>query len=177
MEIWFFFTAFLMIASALGVVCFKNAIYSGLCLIVNLLGVAALFASLNAHFLSAVQVIVYAGAIMVLVMFVLMLVNARAEKPHWTAFAYLVAGGLFALLLFSQFAALLSPGRAVFQISETSRVTGSVAEMGRALFRDYVFLFEVASVLILASIAGAYWLAKSRKSGGSAQAERLAGEK
>lgn len=165
MEIWFLLTAFLIIISALGVVCLRNAIYSGLCLIVNLLGVAAIFASLDAHFLAVAQVIVYTGAIMVLVMFVLMLLNSKAEAPRWTSWAYLVAGGIFALLLFWQFAGLFASGRRVFEMKAGPALSGSIAAVGRLLYTDYIFPFEVVSVLILAAIAGAYWLAKGQRGG------------
>ena len=79
MDIIFYFLSALIIVASIGVVVLKNPVYSALSLIATLLGVACVFAIMQAHFLAVVQVIVYAGAIMVLVLFVLMLLNVKSE--------------------------------------------------------------------------------------------------
>lgn len=99
MTLEFLIYAVLLLASASGVVGFHNPIRSGLCLIVNLLTVAAMFASLGAHFLAATQIIVYAGAIVVLVIFVLMLLNVKDEAFSSRDRRVTIAGLVVSLLL------------------------------------------------------------------------------
>ena len=163
--LFFSVIATLLIAFALGVVLFKNPIYSALSLIANMILIAVLFADLQAHFLAAVQIVVYAGAIMVLVMFVLMLLNIKVEPiSSVSASLYLISGGalglVFVLLmgaqLFDQFGRALPVASANF---------GTVKSIGALLFTKYLFPFEAASVLIMAGIVGAVMLAK-REHGG-----------
>lgn len=180
MTIEFLIYALLLLASASGVVGFHNPIRSGLCLIVNLLTVAAMFASLGAHFLAATQIIVYAGAIVVLVLFVLMLLNVKDETFNRRDRRITVAGLVVSLLLlallvptvralgdyFSQIHGAELPGgdAQVLQLgkgaAETGPSEGTVKELGREVFTKYVFPFEAASVLIMAALVGAVMLAK-----------------
>lgn len=170
MSIVFYILAALLVLSALGVVLMRNPIHSALFLIANLLLVAGVYAALAAHFLAVVQVIVYAGAIMVLVVFVIMLLNIKQEKPGvsgWTLGIVSVAIGTaflygFAHVIQAQF------GNKTLVITEN---VGTVANIGKLLYSDYVFPFEAASVLIMAGIVGATMLAKrnyKKKEGASA---------
>ncbi len=159
MTAMFFVMSMIIVASAIAVVAFRNAIYSALALVVNLLTVAGIFAQLDAHFLAAAQVIVYAGAIMVLVLFVLMLLNVKSEEPKgWplilASFA-IVCGCLFAALVLPR----INEAFKIFPAAENS-VVGSAQGIGKVLYSNYVFPFEAASVLIMAAIAGAVMLAK-----------------
>ncbi len=94
MTAFFFLFALVTLLSAIGVVALRNPIHSALSLVLHLLMISALFAMLQAHFLATVQVIVYAGAIMVLVLFVLMLLNLKTEAPRPLNFIVAVFGVL-----------------------------------------------------------------------------------
>ncbi|RIL05425.1 MAG: NADH-quinone oxidoreductase subunit J [Proteobacteria bacterium] len=153
--------ALVSVVSAVGVVALKNPIHSALSLVANLMMVAVLFAMLQAHFLAAVQIIVYAGAIMVLVLFMLMLLNVKSEPWKRSEFFWVVlaavAGGCFLIVLlplinytFSGFSE--APGAPA----------GTVRAIGLRLYSDYVFAFEAASLVIMAAMAGAVMLAKRR---------------
>lgn len=164
MSILFFIVALMVIAAAVGVVANTNPLHSALCLIVNLLGVAVLFAMLDAHFLAAVQVIVYAGAIVVLVLFVLMLLNLKVENParmgRFYSFVAIVTGLTFVALLLPVFNEAFSVFREPVVTVDTPAVAGTVKAVGELLYQKYVYTFEVTAVLLLAAIAGAVMLAK-----------------
>ncbi len=161
MEIGFYLLSIVLIVTAVMVVAFKNPIYSGLSLVLNLVTVAALFATLDAHFLAVVQIIVYAGAIMVLVMFVLMLLNVKIEPlgnainiPYFLAAVFLGIIFLFTVGQHFEFGITTAMPSAALQ--------GSVAAMGRELYTKYVFPFEAASVLIMVAVVGAIMLSKRK---------------
>lgn len=158
--------AFLLIAavavvSALGLVLKRNAIHGALFLVVNLGSIAALYLMLGAEFLAAAQVIIYAGAIMVLFVFAIMVLIPGKEEtgPDPRRRYRLVAGPLGALLLVELGLALASrrpaPGAA-------PAPAGSVETIGRLLFTDYLFPFELTSVLLLAAMVGVLLLARRR---------------
>jgi len=158
--------AALAIVSAIGVVASRNPVYSALFLLGNLLTVAVMFAALNAHFLAVAQIIVYAGAIMVLFLFVIMLLNVKTEER---ASPWLVVTGALAAVSFG--AALLKSYAAIAHVAlpagdVTGSNNGTVKALGLDLFTNYVFPFEVASLLIIAAIVGAVMLSqKSRPQG------------
>lgn len=161
MIILFAIVALIMLASALGVVLFRNPLQSALSLILHLISVAALYAMLEAHFLATVQIVVYAGAIMVLVLFVVMLLNIKVEKPRPIGRWFLAAG----ILALGGFAAIVLP---VLQ-NQFERfpdpvlpLVGGAQEIGRVLYTQYLFPFEIASVLIFVAIAGAVMIAKRK---------------
>ena len=177
MLIVFTLAALLTVASAVGVIAFKNPIHSALSLVANLLGVAALFAALEAHFLAAVQIIVYAGAIMVLVLFMLMLLNVKTERRtkrenFLTLLAVLSGVGFVAFvvpLVHDAFLSLPTLGAASHGVgasSATPELQGTVKAIGTKLFTEYMFLFQASGVLLMTAIAGAVMLAK-RSYGGS----------
>jgi len=159
-----FFWAFAIMAVGLGflVILLRNPIYSAVALVGNMFSLAALFALLDAHFLAALQVLVYAGAIMVLILFVIMLLNISDEElgaPKRTATK--AVGGVLvvwaALLLISIFGALV-PGEA----ASIGDGFGTVTSIGRMIFSKYLLPFEVASILLLAAILGAVSIAKKK---------------
>jgi len=160
MAIAFFILALLIVTSALGVILMKNPIHSALCLIITFLGVAGIFATLEAHFLATVQIIIYAGAIMVLVMFVIMLLNLKYEKN--TGIDYLLWGvGAIGCGIFIAIAVNLFMGSMHVPLDYAPDSVGTVANIGRVLFTKYVFAFEAASILIMAAIVGSIVIAKS----------------
>lgn len=165
----FFIMSMLLLASAVGVVAFKNPIHSALCLILNMSLVAGFFAMLDAHFLAVVQIIVYAGAIMVLVLFVLMLLNLKVEQPQSLRAVYVITailcGGCFLLMVLPP----LQDAFSVFPEPKTELV-GTAATIGEILYTRYVFPFEAASLLIIAAILGAVMLAKRNYKSSTGQA-------
>lgn len=157
----FYLTAILLVLSALGVLLSRNPLGSALSLILNLLCMACLFAGLEAHFLAVVQVIVYAGAIMVLIMFALMLLNAKVEASHRSLRIYALLG----MALAGVFAAFILPVAAAYGYFGMvfSKLQGTLALMGQAIFGHYLFPFEFSSALILAAIVGAVVTARRVK--------------
>ena len=151
----------LMIGSALAVVAARQPIYAVLSLVVTLLTMAALFILLGAFFVAAIQVLVYAGAIMVLFLFVVMLLDLRPEVVSRRRQTALWAVGtlLGVLFLMKVRQAIGSLPRALAPL-DAARPAGTTAEIGRLLFTTYALPFELASVLVLVGIIGAVALAK-----------------
>lgn len=152
----------LAIGCAISLVVQRNPLYSAISLIGVFIALAGLYVTLSAPFIAAVQVIVYAGAIMVLVIFVIMLLNVEAEEPHRGRLRYLVplavvlAAVLIAESAFILFSIPTSPNT---PNSATSNV-GMTASIGVGLFTKYLLPFEITSVLLLMAIVGAMSLAK-----------------
>ena len=148
------------VCGAIMVVTRKHPMASALYLILTLFAVAALFVLRQAHFLAAVQVIVYAGAVVVLFVFVIMLINVPenrlpVERATATRFLGVIAAGLFIV------ESALAARRFTMSKGPAPEV-GSVEAVGRALFTDYLLAFEVTSVLLLAAVIGAIALAKRK---------------
>jgi NADH-quinone oxidoreductase subunit J len=158
----FYFLSFLAILSALLVVFSKSPVHSVLYLIVTFFAIAGHYVLLNAQFLAAVHVIVYAGAIMVLFLYVIMLLNLNQEtEPHKTAalkFAATICAGLFLIILVGS---LRGSEQLVVQTNQTE--VGSVKDLGRVLFKEFLLPFEISSVLLLVAMVGAVMLGKSEK--------------
>jgi NADH-quinone oxidoreductase subunit J len=153
--------AVMAVGSALGLVLKKNAIHGALFLVVNLGTVAALYLSLGAEFLAAAQVIVYAGAIMVLFVFAIMvLIPGREETGPDERRPYRLLAVPVGATLLLEVAVII-----VWRRSEATAVApipGGVEAIGRLLFTDYLFPFEVTSVLLLAAMVGVLVLARRR---------------
>jgi NADH-quinone oxidoreductase subunit J len=155
------------VVSAICVVGLRNPLYSAFSLVVNLLAVAGLYAAMDAHFLAVTQVVVYAGAIMVLVLFVLMLLNLKSESGRKLGFvrsATALAIGVTVILstlppVLRQFENL-SPIELVDSMKASE---GTVKAIGEQLYTKYVAQFEIASLVLLIGIVGAVMLAKRRK--------------
>jgi NADH-quinone oxidoreductase subunit J len=161
MVLVFYIFAALTILAALGVILQRTPVYSALSLIVVLCSLAVLYVSLDAAFLAAIQVIVYAGAIMVLFVLVIMLLNAGREKrTEGSPIAQWLGAPLLAGLLV-EFLYVIDK-----QISAAGAAAAPVdsgpAAVGALLFRHYVLPFEVTSLLILVAILGAVVLAKKQ---------------
>ncbi len=159
MAILFYTVAGVTILAGLSVVLQHTPVYSALSLIVVLCSLAVLYLLLGAEFLAVIQVIVYAGAIMVLFVLVIMLLNAGREAPsERSPLARWLGGPLLGLFL----AELLFVIWQQFPATGTSPATldAGPAAIGRQLFRIYVLPFEVTSILILVAVLGAVVLAK-----------------
>ena len=160
---FFYMLATLAIVSAILVITRKNAVHSALSLIVTLLSLAGLYLMLYAPFVAGVQIVLYAGGIMVLFLFVIMLVNLdRAAKEeqfnrqwHIGILASLVLGGLFLFVYMKGKAIFPATGVAMNEPTNTQQV-------GLTLFQNYLLPFEIASLLLLVAIVGAVVMAKKR---------------
>ena len=162
--LFYFFGAVAVIASLL-VIAQRNPVYSVLLLIASFGALSGLYILLDAPFVAVVQIIVYAGAIMVLFLFVVMLLNAPHEETDFDERTHPLLrpgpmrfGAVLAVALIAELAWALSRSGSSATFS-TTPVT-SVAAIGRSLFTDYAFQFEVTSVLILVAMVGAVLMAR-----------------
>ena len=158
-EILFFFFAAIAIGAAVNVLVQNHVLYSALSLILMLTAVSVLFILQRADFLAVIQVIVYAGAIMVLFVFVIMLLNLPvdedgADRLRWLKFAGIPMGLFFLFLVVATLWNVESNAAAHPEFS------GSVQAIGRSLFTDYLLPFEATSLLILIALMGAVVFAK-----------------
>ncbi len=153
------------IGCALGVVFHRNPVHCALLLVGVLLSASGLFVLLHAPFIAALQVIVYAGAIMVLFLFVVMLLNVTGESTILTPGAAKGFGILFALLGFVELLwTVLSPAGESSGLPEAVLPSdfGSPAAIGRILYTVWLFPFEITSILLLVAVVGAVVLAKRK---------------
>jgi NADH-quinone oxidoreductase subunit J len=157
----FYFLSFLAVLSALMVVFSRNPVYSVLYLVITFFCVGGHYLILSAEFLFAVHIIVYAGAIMVLFLYVIMLLNLNEDtEPHKKSIyklAAVISGGLLLLVLV---AALKSAESAQLVFGEQTKI-GMVQNLGKMLFHEFLLPFEIVSVLLLAAMVGAVMLGKS----------------
>lgn len=158
MTVVFWVVAALAIGSALLCITRKSPVASALWLVNTLFQLAAIYVLLDAHFIAAVQVLVYAGAIMVLFVFVIMLLNAGVEERTNLSHIARWLGLPVAALLLAELAWAVRRGSAT--AGNVPAGTVSTSHLAALLFRDYVFPFELTSVLILVAIMGAIALAK-----------------
>jgi len=159
MQILFFLFAAMAVGAAINVLVQKHVLYSALSLIVMLTAVSVLFVFLRADFIAVIQVIVYAGAIMVLFTFVIMLLNLPADEDgvdrlRWLKFIGIPLG-LFLLFLIVATLWNVEPLRAT-----GAELVGSPKAIGRSLFNDYLLPFEATSLLVLIALVGAVVFAK-----------------
>ncbi|HKQ98950.1 MAG TPA: NADH-quinone oxidoreductase subunit J [Candidatus Polarisedimenticolia bacterium] len=146
--------------AALFVIRSRNAIHSAIWLVVSFLSIAGLYVLLEAEFVAVVQVLVYAGGIMVLFLFVIMLVNLRDAapmRPRLPAAVSALVGilAIGAILLVVRRGSLPPAGG-----DSALRTGGNLQAVGEAMFRDYLLPFEIASVLLLVAMVGAILLAR-----------------
>ena len=155
----FFLFAALAVGAAISVLVQPHVLYSALSLIVMLASVSALYILLRAEFLAVIQIIVYAGAIMVLFVFVIMLLNfgpdtEGSDRLHWLKVIGIPMGLFFLAMV----------GSAVWRVEMepygAPYLVGGAEEIGRGLFTDYLLPFEATSILILVAILGAVVLTK-----------------
>jgi NADH-quinone oxidoreductase subunit J len=165
-EVMFFIAGFFAVAAAIGVVMLKNPFYSVLSLVVHLLALAALFLLLYAPLIAAGQVIVYAGAVMVLYLFVVSYVGGEEEPLGGTGPALKPLGILFGIGLFVELT-IATVGTALSEIDgEGAKIGpgfGSPGELGVALLERFLLPFEVASFLLFVATIGAIILARRRR--------------
>ena len=169
--IFFVIVAAIALVGAFFMITARNLMHAVLWMVLNFASVAILYITLSAPFVAMVQVAVYAGAIMVLFVFVIMLLNVRAEEARVDRAKYLawLAVPLFVVLLgqvFSVIARLpdrMPPESTADLAKNPEQVLGTVQSIGFGMFTDYLFPFEATSVLILMAIVGAMFLAKRER--------------
>ena len=158
-QLLFWILSVVAVFSALMVVISKNPVYSVLWLIITFFSISGHYILLNAQFLAIVNIIVYAGAIMVLFLFVIMLMNlsrdTEPQKSKWLKLAGAVAGGSLLLVLV---AALRNTEKNMAEVGTGD--IGLIKNLGRVLFNDYVVPFEISSILFLSAMVGVVVIGK-----------------
>ena len=159
--ILFWLFAFLMLAFGVGVVMNRNPVASALCLVVCFLGLSALFVGLDAYFIGVIQILVYAGAVMVLFLFIIMLLDLKAEQRRKMNLPAICGGGLVALAFSGQLALVLRrfpEGHQPFPA--LPQKVDDVRAVGEILFSTYTLPFQVIGALILVATIGVVILSK-----------------
>lgn len=160
-DILFYFLSALALGSAMMVVISRNPVHSVLWLIVTFFAISGHYILMNAQFIGIVNLIVYAGAIMVLFLFVIMLMNlnshAEPQKSRLMKFAGIISGGTLLLVMVAALRNAEIRGKEV-QMSEGE--IGIIENLGRSLFTDFVVPFEVSSILFLSAMVGAVLIGK-----------------
>ena len=161
-SILFYVLAAISVISALGVITFRQPVYCALSLVVTLIALAGLFVTLQADFLGVIQVLTYAGAILVLFIFIIMLLNLEEEElvERGYGFGGKSLLGLVSLGLFLSLGYLLT--RPKLSVANLTDGFGSVHQLGRELFSSYVIPFELAGILLTVALIGAVLLAKRK---------------
>ena len=160
----FIILAILMVGSAVAVVLHPSPIYSALSLVVMMSLLAVYFLFLNAHIVGALQIIVYAGAVMVLFLFVIMLLNLQTDSRENQQSEMRMAAGILCVVLIGELALFLgrSGGRLELQASQQQvpAAFGTMRALSERLFTDFLLPFEITSVLLLVAAVGAVVLAR-----------------
>ncbi|MCB2210891.1 NADH-quinone oxidoreductase subunit J [bacterium] len=160
--------ALISLFSGIMVVTRKNPVHSILFLVLMFFCFAGFYVMLGATFLAAIQVLVYAGAIMVLFLFVVMMLNLRDPEAleggtsFFQTLGFVVAIG-FGIVLLAFLAGKPGPGVPTFPPGEAAYALGDAKSLGQELFHNYVFPFEIAGILLLAAVIGAVALAKRER--------------
>lgn len=164
--------ALVVLGGAIGVVANRNPVHAALSLVATLFGIAVLFVAQQANFLAAVQVIVYAGAIVVLFLFVIMLLGVDnsedldteplvGQRPVAVVLGLVLAVGLTLVVVTSTITGL--PASSARWDRSESGGGDDIAQIGRLLFSDQLFAFEITSLLLVLAVVGAVVLARTRK--------------
>ncbi len=169
-EIWWWIIAIFTVAGAISTVTRRNNIAAVMSLVATFFGLAAMYAMLSAHFLAALQVLVYAGAIMVLFIFVVMVLNRdEPDRIAWNGVLLKAFVGVPAIVYLTW-----TLGFYLRQVVPANPQTppesfGTVEEVGRLLFTDYLFAFEGVSVLLLIAVIAAVVVARTHKTAAPAE--------
>lgn len=162
-QLIFYILAFLAIISSIFMITRENPVHSALWMLLTFFAVAGIFVQLNAEFIAAIQVLVYAGAILVLYLFVVMLLNPKSKGFIRIPFRY-VLGIVASFVVFFQVILTLNSanviGKAGVYTKEAYKQYGNVKLFGYELFNNYLVPFEVVSIMLLVAMIGAIVLAK-----------------
>ncbi len=163
--IYFYVCAAIAIGGALVTVIAKNPIRGAMGLMATILSVAGIFIALHAHFLAAIQLIVYAGAIVVLFIFVIMMLgpSATSSRDQRGRFTRTFGGALFGLVSLAAMYLVIQPGwNHAYRLTDYPADFGTIDAMGKTLFTDYVVPFELSSALLMIAIIAAVGVARGR---------------
>jgi len=162
-ELIFVYFAAVILLSAILMITRRNPIHSVMFMLLLFFHIAGVFVLLNAEFLAAVQLIVYAGAILILYLFVVMLLNVDRESSAARANRYWRWMVGFGIVICTEIVLLISRGTFSADMGQTMQLAGSgVKELGGLLYRNYLVPFEAASIILLVGLVGAVMLAKKR---------------
>jgi NADH-quinone oxidoreductase subunit J len=164
--ILFLILALIAVTTALGMLLSRNAIYSALFLVLNFITVAVFYLLLGAPFIAMAQITVYAGAIMVLFLFVIMLLGAEAISAEFKRRDMILPGILAFLLAAEATIIFLTRARPVGNIvtpGTAANTTANLRELGTVLFNQYLLPFEVTSILLLVAMVGAIVLIRKER--------------
>ena len=156
---FFYLFGGLAVVSSLGVILSKNTMYSGMWLIMSFFNASGLFFLLDAEFLGIILILIYVGAVMVLFMFVVMMleVNEVIKREGWLQ--YLPVGGMIALILFIELVAASSSGLfGSAEMATAAHLGGDInntVEIGKILYTEYLLGFEIAAIILLVALVGA----------------------
>jgi len=161
----FFSAAVMILGGAIGVIAMKNPVHAALGLVLTLFGVAVQFVALGAHFVAVVQIIVYAGAIVVLFLFVIMLLGIDRtmdlqvepiplQRPLALVMGVGLVGLLGAAIVRARDAVAINPGTGLAVAGENAGHDANIQQLGASLYGDYVFALELASVLLIVAVTG-----------------------
>jgi len=167
----FFSAAVMILGGAIGVVILKNPVHAALGLVLTLFGVAVQFVAMEAHFLAAVQVIVYAGAIVVLFLFVIMLLGVDEsidlsiepipiQRPLAAIMGLGLVGLLGAAIVRAEDDLTINPGSGIDVAGETGNNDANIQQLAQNLYGDHVFAFQLTSVLLIVAVAGTVLLTR-----------------
>ena len=161
----FFSAALMILGGAVGVIALRNPVHAALGLVLTLFGVAVQFVALGAHFVAVVQIIVYAGAIVVLFLFVIMLLGIDQATdltvepiPLQRPLALVMGAGLIGLLgaaiVRARDALQINPGTGLAVAGENAPHDGNIQQLATSIYGDYVFALQLASVLLIVAVTG-----------------------
>jgi NADH-quinone oxidoreductase subunit J len=180
----FFSAAVMILGGAIGVIILKNPVHAALGLVLTLFGVAVQFVAMEAHFLAAVQVIVYAGAIVVLFLFVIMLLGVDEsidlsiepipiQRPLAAIMGVGLIGLLGAAIVRAEDNLTINPGSGIDVARETANNDANIQQLARNLYGDHVFAFQLTSVLLIVAVVATVLLTRKwpRAAAGEANTE------
>jgi NADH-quinone oxidoreductase subunit J len=154
-DVLFFIFAGFAIMCAISMVYHKNPLYSAISLVGVFIALSCIYVTLAAPFIAAVQILIYAGAIMVLVVFVIMLLNLDEDRrENRLGYLYAVGGGLGLILLAQTFFIFYAVMRAPQQVVNTAETAGKTISIGQAMYTEYLLPVEIVGVLLLMAIIG-----------------------
>ena len=160
-DVLFFIFAGFAIACAISMVYHKNPLYSAISLVGVFIALSCLYVTLAAPFIAAVQILIYAGAIMVLVVFVIMLLNLDEDRrDNRLGYLYAVGGGLGLILLAQTFFVFYAVMRAPKHEVNTAETAGRTITLGQAMYTEYLLPVEIVGVLLLMAIIGGVVLSR-----------------
>jgi NADH-quinone oxidoreductase subunit J len=160
-QVLFFLFAGFAIACAISMVYHRNPVYSAISLVGVFISLSCLYVMLAAPFIAAVQILIYAGAIMVLVVFVIMLLNLEEDPPlNRLRYLYAIGGGLGLILLVQTFFIFYAVMKAPQQAVNTGETVGKTMSIGQGMFTEYLLPVEIVGVMLLMAIIGGVVLAR-----------------